>query len=458
MSRSTKLLTFLTGASATCLLVAITPPTAADPAADEVFTVSRAIPLPGTPPQSLVSFDISDVDPTLGLYALGDRTNKAVDLIQTNNLAAGVTQLKENFAGATGNNDTSGPDGVVFVNHKEVWVGDAPSRFWIIQVPPAAPNAQVFTVPNGTNKRVDEMCWDPDHNLVMMANNADDPPFVSIYSTTGPVLRKQIIFDKTHLPNFFKDRASNGIEQCQYNHRRGKFFLAIPEIDGPGDNSVAGGVAVVDPISFEVEGVFPVNHQRCAGPQGMAIGPDPQILLGCNTPSGGKVLSAKPDDPGNHQFRTVIVDDQNPSHIIKAFRNESGADMVWFNPGNGHYFLARSNAGGGAGGPEPNQLLGVIDAIALKADPSVSLGVQGAPNNHSVAADPVTNLTIVPIGRNKDVCSQAPGAPAGIDATGCFAVFKAPSDGDDCIAEGAPVMEVNDEGPSFLRGKCRGND
>src|SRR5262249_38385337 len=264
MSRSTKLLTFLTGASATCLLVAVTPPTAAD----EVFTVSRAIPLPDA--QSLVSFDISDVDPTLGLYALGDRTNKAVDLIQTNNLALGVTQLKEDFAGATASNDTSGPDGVVFVNHKEVWVGDAPSRFWIIQVPPAAPNAQTFTVPNGTNKRVDEMCWDPDHNLVMMANNADDPPFVSIYSTASPpVLKKQIIFDHTHLPSFFKDRASNGIEQCQYVHRRGKFFLAIPEIDGPGDNSVAGGVAVIDPISGDVEGVFPVNHQRCAGPQGM---------------------------------------------------------------------------------------------------------------------------------------------------------------------------------------------
>src|SRR5262249_61325359 len=95
MSRSTKLLTFLTGASATCLLVAVTPPTAAG----EVFTVSRAIPLPDA--QSLVSFYISDVDPTLGLFSLGHRSNKAGDLIQHNKLTLRGSQAKEDFGGAT---------------------------------------------------------------------------------------------------------------------------------------------------------------------------------------------------------------------------------------------------------------------------------------------------------------------------------------------------------------------
>jgi hypothetical protein len=305
------------------------------------------------------------------------------------------------------------------------------------------------------------MCWDPHHHLVMMANNADDPPFVSIYSTTGPTLKAQIIFDNAHLPKFFKNKATDGIEQCEYDHRIGKFVIAVPEIDGDGHNSVAGGVAVIDPNSFAVEGVFPVDHEQCAGPQGVAIGPDHQILLGCNTPSGGHTNpgGVKPDNPGNGKFRTVIIDDRHPSHIIKAFDNESGADMVWFNPGNGHYFLARSNAGGGLGGPLATQRLGVIDAEALKADADVSLGAQGAPNNHSVAADLVTNRTFVPIGQGKTVCDPNSAATAGINATGCIAVFKAPKDRDDCVAEGSPVIEVKDDGDArFHRGECRDQD
>jgi hypothetical protein len=287
---------------------------------------------------------------------------------------------------------------------------------------------------------------------------------VSVYTTANPpVLKGQIVFDNAHLPNFFKTgskKASNGIEQCRYDPRRRKFFIAIPEIDGDGHNSVAGGVAVIDPLTLNVDGVFAVDHDHCAGPQGLAIGPDHQILLGCNTPSGGHTNpgGVKPDNAGNGKFRTVIIDDRDPDHIIKSFDNESGADMVWYNPGNGHYFLARSNAGGGLGGPVATQRLGVIDAEALKADADVSLGVQGAPNNHSVAADLVTNRTIVPIGKGKDVCSQAPGAPAGIDAVGCFAIFKAPNDRDDCVAEGLPVREVNDGDSRFHRGECRDED
>src|SRR5713101_8777542 len=140
MSRNTKLLTFLTAALAPCLVMAAAPASAAD----ETFTIRNAIPLPtlGTPPtpQSLNSFDISEVDPVLGLYALGDRTNKSVDVINTHTLA--ISQIFKSFAGATGNNDTSGPDGVLFVNHNTIWVGDAPSRFWVIDV--ASPHASII--------------------------------------------------------------------------------------------------------------------------------------------------------------------------------------------------------------------------------------------------------------------------------------------------------------------------
>ena len=36
---------------------------------------------------------------------------------------------------------------------------------------------------------------------------------------------------------------------------------------------------------------------------------------------------------------TAIIDERN-GHVIKTLANQSGADEVWFNEGDGHYFLA----------------------------------------------------------------------------------------------------------------------
>ena len=79
-------------------------------AADETFAPTTVISLPGG--QKIQSFDISFVDPVTGIYILGDRSNKAVDVIDTTTNTV-LTQLMGGFVGFTGNNDTSGPDGVV---------------------------------------------------------------------------------------------------------------------------------------------------------------------------------------------------------------------------------------------------------------------------------------------------------------------------------------------------------
>src|SRR5690242_16447219 len=113
-----------------CLTAALVPPlfgmASSTSAADEVFAPTAAVNLPAGS-QPLASFDISYVDPVLGVYILGDRSNKAVDVVDTENLT--ITQLHATppFAGATGNNDTSGPDGVLIVRHREVWAGDGNS-------------------------------------------------------------------------------------------------------------------------------------------------------------------------------------------------------------------------------------------------------------------------------------------------------------------------------------------
>ena len=392
------------------------------PAADEVFAPVAAISLPGG--QKVQSFDISFVDPLTGLYILGDRTNQAVDVIDTTTNTV-LTQLKAGFAGFTGNNDTSGPDGVLIVNHREVWVGDAPCS-GAANPAPCSPNGPssvkvinlfsgqlTHTISTGGAARADELCYDPRHHLVMVANNADTPPYASLISTTSYAVVATIKFDGTNgAPN-----SNNGAEQCQWDRRTDKFYISIPGIAG--QPAGTGGVAVIDPVTMKVETTFIVPFASCQAPQGMAIGPDHQILLGCNGAGGT-----------NHP--TAVIDDRN-GHVIKTLANESGSDMVWFNDGDGHYFLARSSSVG------TNQLLGVVDADSpggnddehagsdIKADADVitaNKSIAGR-NAHSVAVDPVLNQVYVPIPAGvSTIC----GSFGGDNANGCIAVFKAPND------------------------------
>ena len=321
-----------------------------------------------------------------------------------------LTQLIGGFVGFTGNNDTSGPDGVLTVSHHEVWVGDGDSTVKVVDL---FSQHVTHTISTGGTNRADEMCLDPRHHLVLAANNADSPPFASLISTTSYTVVKKIAFDGTNgAPN-----SNNGAEQCQWDHRTGKFYISIPGIAG--QPAGTGGVAVIDPVSMNVEATFIIPLASCQAPQGMAIGPDHQILLGCNGDGGA-----------NHP--TAVIDDRN-GHVIATLANESGSDMVWFNDGDSHYFLARSSAFGAS------QELGIVDAdtpglghddqpgseIKPDADiPTANKSIAGR-NAHSVAADLNTNQVYVPIPAGvSTICSSK----GGTDSNGCIAVFKSPND------------------------------
>ncbi|HEY6354492.1 MAG TPA: hypothetical protein VIY30_08385, partial [Burkholderiaceae bacterium] len=81
------------------------------------------IPIPGA---AMKAFDISWVDPQTRQYFLADRSNSAIDVIDTRRNVV-VAQIAGGFAGATGNNDTSGPNGVTVSGHW-LFATDAPSR------------------------------------------------------------------------------------------------------------------------------------------------------------------------------------------------------------------------------------------------------------------------------------------------------------------------------------------
>src|SRR5436309_5748236 len=81
----------------------------------------------------LKSFDISFVERSGQTYYLADRSNKAVDIFDasSNTFETRVA----GFVGFTGNNDTSGPNGIVVVHDRgEVWAGDGNSTVKVIDL------------------------------------------------------------------------------------------------------------------------------------------------------------------------------------------------------------------------------------------------------------------------------------------------------------------------------------
>ena len=289
MRSSIKLVAAFAGALMPCLL---TSAIAAPPDSDN-FAGTAAVTLSGGTPVAvpLKSFDISFVDPTIGKYALGDRSNNAVDLVDTHsNTFLGFCGHGQ-FQGAVGtpvNNDISGPDGVLIRDHREIWVGDGNSSVKVFDVAGCGettlPRHTISTVrpvaghTAATDKRADEMCYDPRDNLIMVANNAADPPFGSLMSTTSYSVVGQIAFDGTN----GAPKATNGAEQCQWSPRTGKFYITIPGVETP--NTGHGVVAVINPHTKKVETTFDIPLAKCDTPQGMAVGPDHDLLIGCNGP------------------------------------------------------------------------------------------------------------------------------------------------------------------------------
>jgi len=220
------------------------------------------------------------------------------------------------------------------------------------------------------------------------------------------------------------DQSTNGIEQCQWNPRTGLFYITVPGIETP-DNG-HGQVAVIDPAALAVTTTFDLPRERCDTPQGMAIGPGSDILIGCNK--------------GRSTTRSSVIIDENDGTILATVANESGPDEVWFNPGNNHYFLARSNAGPPAtpgSCPTGRQSLGIIDAGTRVRDTGINnFAPVNAnqppecrhPSAHSVAADSVTGNTFFPIpGGLTTLC----GFVGGDNTKGCILVVTGFNDGDD---------------------------
>jgi len=403
----------------------------------------KTIPLPGALNNptggKLYSFDISWVDQRSRTYYLADRSNLAVDVIDTKT-GKFVAQLQAGFAGVLPGAGTSGPNGVTTGGHC-LFVTDAPSRvvsFNTSSSPPTFVNA--VSTASGDPKRADELAFDPKDNVILAINNADTPPFgtfikvnPSTCALTQPAVAPPGVAtpDRLLLNAAGGADAQNGAEQPQWDHATSRFYLTIPQI-GPTPSN--GGVVRIDPTTRKIDHTFPISF---CGPAGLSKGPGHDFLVGCNATfdTAGNVWSVTDaNTAAPHAF--ILNVSTGAVHEVVGV---GAGDEVWFNAGDGNYYTASS---GSPLAPRDNPppappavadaqgaaVLGVIDAedgnliqqVPTFNLPAVTTGAGQHPAStaHSVAADASNNHIFVPLGANNVYPNCL---------TGCIAVFFRPS-------------------------------
>ena len=343
--------------------------------ADPGYRLLTTISIPNVPHTPPWAFDISWIDPVTHTYFLADRTNAAIDVVDTATDTFTGFLAHGHFRGFTGDNDTSGPNGILTVGAR-LWAGDGDSTVKVVNLSTGQVVKTIstsFTDSLGVfhgMKRADELCFDARDNLIAIANDADDPPFVTFISTDTEEVMGHILFPD----------ATNGLEQCAWDPDTSRVLQNVPATTAHPGGEVVG----INPKTMTIVKVYPV--EGCE-PAGMALGPHHNLLLGCSSDAIADGFPAQ----------SLIMDAQT-GHIVATITQVGGSDEVWFNPGDNRYYLAaRGMTSNGLKSGTATPVLGVIDAetnMWLTNVPTVT-------NSHSVAADPVTNRIFVPIRQTK---------------------------------------------------------
>src|SRR3989442_1067169 len=346
------------------------------------FGLKAVIKLPGN--EKVQRFDISWVDEPSQTYYLAQRTNKQSGVVDAQAAPFGRAVAHGHFDGFTGNNHTSGPDGILVIHSlHEVWVGDGPSHDSVCSSPPcstvkvidlkATPPEIVATISTGGEARADEMAFDPDDHILVVANDADTPPYLTFISTDTRTVLGTLVFAD----------ADNGLEQSVWDPATRRFYLNVPNSGGD------SYIAQIDPRTRTVTNRFHIG--TCEG-GGLALTPHQHLIVGCQT-------------------QETLVANARTAATVASTTLVGGSDQVWFNPGDGNYYLAARN---NQSGP----VLGIIDAATNTVLGTVPTG---SPGVHSVAANRANNHVFVP---------QPPGSTTGSLScpNGCIGVHF--SDGD----------------------------
>jgi hypothetical protein len=403
-----------------------------------------AITIPGNP---LTSFDISWTNPDRAEYYLADRSNSGIDIIDTQSLRfkrtiGGFKGIVLNPTGTAADNNHSGPDGVVS-HGRWLYAGDGDSTLKVIDLNAPTAGAIKQSISTGGTTRVDEMAITGDGELLLAANNAEDPPFATLFSANGNsgVSNTFIITKITVAPAIIPPGSGLSLEQPAWDPKTQRFYTSIPTIaNNPpgcvlgGTPACSGGLLVTDPDHpNSVEGLFNpttgtgVIPLPACGPNGATVGVNDNLLLGCT--------------PGNYKPGTTTLVINAKTHNTASVNGITGSDEVFFNAGDKRYYLGASAAIKPAGSTlGSGAVLGVVDGTSVLVET-----IPQSSGSHSVAADSKRNLIFVPNIWTRPAGTTVPAGDANTIAggpttvgqllcggvNGCIAVYRHNVDDDD---------------------------
>jgi len=327
-------------------------------------------------PGGLTGFDISWVDSEHARYYLAARGNPPFNIpvidtekdvllyqIPLTNRANGVVVIHR-----TGDDgDDSGAGTLVAGTTPNT--GESSKVFFIDLAHPFAPPVTVSTgghIVCVRPCRADELAYDPQDHIILVANDRDEDRFVTLISTEGkPHVIGKIFYDGSTPGN---PTSNGGLEQPVWDKQTRRFYLAIPstvanngngevdEID-PNANARSGGS---DFGKGKITRTFP-SSTACTGPAGLVLIPKQRLMTSC-----GDVLDVK-------------------TGAVKHVAGVSG-DEIWFNPGDDRVYFGNTPAF-------------VVDAETYQQ--IVGAGPNGPPipagPTHSIAADSENNRIFIPV-------------------------------------------------------------
>lgn len=356
--------------------------------------------VPGISSAVVYSFDLGQVDPATGRYYVTDRTNKSIDVFDTNPVVQFVTQFKQGFAGcnsgsptaptplptcAGANNDMSGPDGLDIVG-QNLYVGDV-NALWILDKSSGAVVKKITIPSSPTFLRADEGCFDADDNLYAISTPGADHPFMTFVDTNTQAIVATVVMDDASGAN------SAGLEACAYDHTTRKFFVnndgSTANPRGETDGIPASAIVAVKPgpamltfASIAGTSVYPLG---ACDPTGLALGPGTDLGVMCRQGNVGDTLTFE------------ILD--RTSGAVVANLNIGGGDQIAYDSVSNRWFLADSrwtangkSCGGGSATCPLTPILAIVDA----SQHTVLSKLPNGNNSHSVAVSGARHLVITP--------------------------------------------------------------
>jgi hypothetical protein len=370
------------------------------------------------PGGAFLSFDISFADSVTGNIFIADRSNAGVSIFSGDSLTflgrattsvVSPTLSVGPFTGQTGNNNTSGPDGVLTVTTNGVttlYAGDGNSTLRVYNATnPSQPVILQSPISTGATplSRVDEMAFNPRDSQVLAANNAATPAFGSLFNTTAgtsPVTLVTTPGVGIQVPPNLGGFPDGGLEQPAWNPQTtvnggASFWISVPNLT---NLTNPGGVAQITTTStggqvVQTKDFANLGISSCS-PTGLAVSTSGNMLVGCSNPGTQAILLDK-----NGNFIKFV-----------GAGTLGGTDEIWFDKNTNAFYVT-----GGPGGSAPGQRF--FDVVDADGNILTTVDLPNTTSAHSITVDPFNGNVWVPLAGTVGGLNPCP------TSVGCIAVF-----------------------------------